>query len=249
MTYAKDIGDVGEVDEKAQEAKRNQRAAILCLLYLLLALFFFSWLLFDTWIKRYTLPRLVGYNLTSSDGPTFHLIVYTMIGGSIGGIVNAIRSCLLYYHGFDRQYVWKYITAPWMGATLALLVYALIHSSVTVFSGTTTTGNTSTAQALSNFAAGALAGYGSKDAFIWLDDRVHRIFRVTQLVPDVKGKTEESAISRLHAANLELGKVTKEPHEDENQVGTVIDQAPAPEAPIDRGEPVDITVATKKADG
>ena len=135
-----------------------------------------------------------------------------------------------------------------MGATIALFVYALIHSSVTVFSGTATTDNTNTAQALSNFAAGALAGYGSKDVFIWLDDRVHRIFRVPQLVPDVKGKTEESAVSRLHAANLGLGKVTEEPREDEKQVGTVIDQAPGPEAPIDRGEPVDITVATKKAD-
>jgi hypothetical protein len=248
MTYANDVGDVGEVTEKAQEAKRNRRVATLCILYLLFELAFFSWLLFDIWIRRYTLASLAGYDLTGSDRPTFHLIACTVIGGSIGGIVNAIRSYLLYYSEFDRRYVWKYITAPWMGATLALLVYALIHSSVTVFSGTTTTGNTSTAQILSNFAAGALAGYGSKDVFIWLDDRVHRIFRVPQLAPDVKGKTEESAVSSLHAAKLEVGKVTEEPQEDEKQVGTVIDQTPAPEALIDRGEPVDITVATKKAD-
>jgi PASTA domain len=241
--------DIGAMDEQAKEAKHDRRAALFCILYLLLMLAFLNWLLFDTWIKRYSLTRLAGYNFADVNRPTFQLVACAVIGGSIGGIVNAIRSCLLYYHGFDKQYVWKYITAPWMGATLALLVYALINSSVAVFGGGVATGNISAPQVLSNFAAGALAGYGSKDVFIWLDDRVHRIFRVTQPVPDVTGKTEAAAASRLHAANLELGEVTKEPHEDEKQIGIVIDQAPAPEAPIDLGKPVDITVATKKADG
>jgi hypothetical protein len=153
------------------------------------------------------------------------------------------------YNGFERRYVWKYITAPWMGATLSLLVYALIRSSIAVFSGgTTADNNVGTPQALSNFAAGALAGYGSKDVFIWLDAQVHKIFQVSEQVPDVKGKTEKAAVSRLQSANLELGDVTRVPEKDEKRVGTVIDQSPSPEVPIDRGEAVDITVATSKSD-
>ena len=245
-----DVG-IKQVDKKAkEEAKLNRIVAIISILYLLLSLAFFSWLLFDVWIGQHTLPAKFGYVSARLGDSTYRLVIFTVIGGALGGIVNGVRSCLLYYKGFDRQYVWKYITAPWMGATLALLVYALIRSSVAVFGGGMTADNTavSSAQVLSNFAAGALAGYGSKDVFIWLDAQVHRIFQVPEQVPDVKGKTEEAAVSRLHSANLELGEVTKVPHEDKKLIGTVIDQAPAPEAPIDRGESVDIIVATNKSD-
>jgi len=231
------------------ESDLNRRAANASILYLLVLLAFFSWLLFDTWIKRHTLPSLVGYDRVLLNSPTFRLVAYAVIGGALGGIVNGIRSCLNHYNGFQRRYAWKYLTAPWMGATLSLLVYALIRSSVAVFSGgTATDNNVSTPQALSNFAAGALAGYGSKDVFIWLDAQVHKIFQVSEQVPDVTGKTEEAAVSRLQSANLELGEVSRVPQKDEARVGTVIDQSPSPAAPIDRGEAVDITVATRKSD-
>lgn len=252
MTDRQNEGDVGlkVTDKKAErESKLNRRVAIASILYLLLSLAFFSWLLFDTWIKRHTLPTLVRYDRALLDSPTFLLVAYTTIGGALGGIVNGIRSCLINYNGFERRYVWKYITAPWMGATLSLLVYAIIRSSIAVFGGGSAADNSvSTPQALSNFAAGALAGYGSKDVFIWLDAQVHKIFQVSEQVPDVKGKTEQAAASRLQAANLELGEVSRVPQKDEKRIGTVIDQSPPPEVPIDRGEAVDITVATDKSE-
>jgi hypothetical protein len=135
-----------------------------------------------------------------------------------------------------------------MGATLALFVYALIRSSIAVLGGGTVSNNGGTAQALANFAAGALAGYGSKDVFIWLDAQVSKLFRVPEQTADVKGKTEEAAVSRIHSKNLELGEVTRVQRKDEGRAGTVIDQAPPAEAEIDRGEAVDITVATSNSD-
>jgi hypothetical protein len=230
-----------------EKDEHHRRAAGASILYLLAALGFFCWLLFDIWIKRHSLPRLFGYDAALLDAPAYRLVAYTVIGGAIGSIVNGMRSCLLYFKGFDRQFVWKYIAAPWMGATLALFVYALIRSSVAVFGGSMSsdTGVT-TPQALSNFAVGALAGYGSKDVFIWLDAQVHKIFQVSEQTPDVKGKTEKAAVSRLQSANLELGEVTRVPHKDGKDAGKVIDQSPPPEAPIDRGEAVDLIVAADK---
>lgn len=240
------IKELGETSES--EAKLNRVAAVASFLYLLLSLAFFSWILFDTWIGQHTLSGLVRYDRALLNSPTFRLVAYTVVGGALGGVVNGIRSCLLYYNGFDRRHVLKYAAAPWMGATLALFVYALIRSSVAVFGGGMSTDNIGTSQALSNFAAGALAGYGSKDVFIWLDAQVHNLFQVSEHVPDVKGKTEDAAVSRIHSANLELGEVTRVPPNDEQHGDTVIDQSPSPEASIDRGEAVDITVATHKPD-
>ncbi len=249
MTSKKD-GDelIKEVDQKSAEEKLDRNASILSILYLLLALAFFGWLLFDIWIRRLTLPGLIGYDPGLLNSPTFHLVAYTVIGGALGSVVNGLRSCILYYNGFDRRYIWKYVAAPWMGATLALFVYALLRSSIAVFGGSMAADTSmSTPQALSNFAVGVLAGYGSKDVFIWLDAQVHRMFQVEEQVPDVKGKTKEAAISRLHSANLELGEVTKVPSKDAKHAGTVVDQSPSPKESIDRGDAVDITVATGKS--
>jgi hypothetical protein len=234
----------GRVETLDKEPKGDSGAALASLLYLLISLAFFSWILFDTWIGRNTLPGLVGYDRTLLNSPTFRLITYTVIGGGLGGIINGIRSCLMYYRGFDRRYTVKYVAAPWMGATLALFVYALIRSSIGVFGGGAAANNGGTPQALANFAAGALAGYGSKDVFIWLDAQVQKLFRVPEQAPDLKGKTEEGAVSRIHAKNLELGEVTKVQPQGDQRPGTVVDQAPSPEATIDRGAAVDITVAT-----
>ena len=233
-----------KVDDGIAETIGNRRVAVLCILYLLLLLVFFSWQLFDTWIGRHSLPRSIGYDLKRLGTPGFRLVAFTVIGGGLGGVINGIRSILNYYNGFTHHYAWKYICSPWMGATLALFVYALIHSSIVILGGSSASEHISTAQVLSNFAAGTLAGYGSKDVFIWLDARVHKIFQVTEKVPDVTGKPKNAAVSRLHAAHLEVGEVSKIPQENGKHQGTVIDQSPPPTASLDRGESVDIAVAT-----
>lgn len=226
----------------------DTHAIIGSILYLLLLLGFFGWQLFDTWIGSHTILVGMGYPLERLNMPMFHLMTYTLIGGALGGIVNGIRSAVIYCTAFDGRYVWKYITAPWMGATLALLVYALIRSTVAVLGDPLLNTDISAPQLLANFAIGALAGYGAKDVFIWLDAQVHKLFKVTEATPDVQGQPAPVAISQVQARDLQVGAVAPIPHQDPAMAGKVVEQAPAPGTPIDRGGTVDLTVAMGKAD-
>jgi hypothetical protein len=221
----------------------DRRTAVRCIIYLLFMLGFFGWLLFDCWIGNHAVARILRYDLARLDNSGFRLVAFTVIAGGLGGAVNGIRSIHNYCESFNHKHLWKYISAPWMGSTLALLVYALLRSSIAVLGGNVSSDSVGNTQVLANFAAGALAGYGSKDVFIWLDDKVHKIFQVTEKVPNVTGKPQEVAVSRLQAANLELGEVSRVQQRNGKPAGIVIDQAPPPEASIDRGQSVDISVA------
>jgi hypothetical protein len=220
----------------------RKRLAILSILYLLLTLLFFNWLLFDTWMDAHTLFRLVGYDLSRLNSPFFHLVAYTVIGGAIGGIINGIRSVLMYYKGFDSNYFWKYIAAPWSGAALAIIGFAILRSTVAIFGGDVSGAPTDTSQALANFGIGALAGYGSRDVFIWLDKQVSKLFAVPETTPKVTGQPEPVAVSQIQSKNLEVGAVATVPAETPMDAGKVVDQAPAPGTPIDRGQSVDLVV-------
>jgi hypothetical protein len=234
---------------RAIRIKRDRTAAVICILYLMSLLAAFSWLLFDTWIGNYFLLRALRYDLVALDKTSFRVVAFTVIAGGLGGIINGLRSTLNYYNGFNQRYAWKYLTAPWMGVTLALFVYALIRSSIVAFGGSANTTNVETPQILTNFAAGALAGYGSKDVLVWLDAAVHRIFQIQEKVPDFTGKSQGAAISRLQAANLELGEISRVAPRNGKAAGTVVGQSPLPQAPIDCGEAVDLSVAVSKRAG
>lgn len=233
-------GFVATVGTPKRDADRS--AAAKCMIYLLLTLALFGWLLFDTWIQKHSVARLLRYDLGQLNTAGFRLVAFSMIAGGIGGAIDGIRSILNYCESFNRKHTWKYISVPWMGCTLGLFVYALLHSSISMLGGNGAAGGTGQAQVLANFAVGALAGFGSKDVFIWLDDKVHRIFQITETVPNVKGKPQRVATSRLEAANLEVGEVA-EVQANGKSAGTVLDQSPPPGASIDRGKSVDIAVA------
>ncbi len=162
--------------------------AIFSIVYLILTVFLFAWELFDTWVGQHSLPRLLGYNLVRLDTPDYRLVVYTILGGALGGSINGIRSCIQNYSIFDKKFLWKYITAPVMGGTLGLFVYALVHTSTSMLGGGNLTIGVGTAQALSNFAVGVLSGYGSKDVFIWLDSQVQKLFQ-----PSKQEKVEQTS--------------------------------------------------------
>ena len=161
------------IDDHSGNKISDRAAGNLCIFYLLVILAFLGWLLFDTWISRYSL--LVGY--AHQREHTLRLIAFTLIAGALGGVVNGLRSTLHYRKIFDRRHTWKYLCAPWMGATLALFVYALLRSSTAALGGNAG-GNFGNVQALSYFAIGSLVGYGSKDVFIWLDLKVAKFFQV-----------------------------------------------------------------------
>lgn len=187
MTPRNPSNNNGHVRRDKEPMKRitDRMAGGLCILYLLLMLAFLAWQLFDTWIGQYSLIKHLGYGLQREQ--TLRLIAFTLIAGALGGVVNGLRSTLHYRDRFERQHVWKYLCAPWMGATLALFVFALLRSGISVLAGTVAE-NVGNTQVLSNFSAGALVGYGAKDVFNWLDAKVKDLFQVTPSGGTDRGK-------------------------------------------------------------
>lgn len=242
----------GEVYEVHTEKKSDEIVAFISAVYLLVILALFLWQLFDIGIGQFTLAGWIGYDSSGfSDTTNFNLIAYTFIGGGLGGIVSGLRS-LLFWHSekyvFSRRFIWKYIASPWIGTVLALFTYALIRSGVAAFGAEISTNAGVSSQTLAMFAIGALAGYGSREVFVWLDAQVKKIFKVASqpMVPELTGKTKDEAEGLLNTLNLILGNVSVQPVDDEAMVGKIINQSPLPESPIMRGGKVHITIATKK---
>lgn len=241
----------GRLVKMGSEGRGDWVSAIVSMAYLLLVLALLFWQLFDVWIGNYWLARALGYGeqLAALQDPLFRLIAYTIIGGGLGGAVNGIRSVLNWhveFHAFGRRYIWKYVTAPWLGATLAVFVFALVRSGVAVVGGDTLPQDTDFRQSLSTLILGILSGYGAREVFIWLDAQVTRLFKVEppaeRPVPDVLGLTREEAEQLLAAGEFRLGEVAEEPVEDSAAAGRVIRQAPAPPQVAAAGQPVDLTV-------
>ena len=240
----------GVAIEVHPEMKTDMVMAFISAAYLLIMLGFFFWQLFDIWVGQFSLIHWIGYK---NDGvlasTSFRSVAFTFIGGALGGIVNGFRS-ILFWHCekkvFGRRFIWKYISAPWIGCSLALFAYAFIRSGVAVFGGGIPAGGTGTGQTLALFTIGVLAGYGSREFFVWLDAQVKRIFSVASLkVPNLIGKSEQDAQALLEMLNLGLGNVSEELTEDPSLVGKVLKQTPVADEKIASGGRVDITIAIK----
>lgn len=233
---------------RTHQSLANALAAVASILYLHASFLIALWFLFDTWIGGHTIPRALGYAPERLQSADYLTVVSAIVGGSIGGVINGLRSAVHYSRSFDHRYVWKYMASPWMGAALSLLAYSLLTTTAAVLGGQVVSSgdaqvlSTATPQLLSNFAIGALAGYGSKDAFVWLDAQVHRVFAVQQPVPDVEGAPKQVAMSRIESEKFEVGEVEEFPS-GEVPAGTVLNQQPAPGTRAARGDSVDITVA------
>ena len=241
----------GQVFKRAPEKWYDTVAAWLSIAYLLGMLAFLAWLLFDIWIGQFSL--MAAYpNRGSLGSPIFKLLSYTAIGGGLGGIVNGIRSFIGWHaerHAFGARFVWKYVALPPLGATLAILVYGLVRGGIAVFSGGFT-GDASTISSLTAVSIGALAGYGSQQVFIWLDEQVNKLFAVaTVAVPDLSSKAQAEAVRMLQDLKLKPGKITQEPTDDTAKEGKVIRQNPAAESEIRIGDKVDFVIAAKKQSG
>lgn len=225
-------------------------------IYLMITLILFLWLLVDAWFEKYTLVRLLG-DLPAERlcSPFFQLGVYSFVGGGLGAIANGIRSILQWHcdlRAFGRRFVWKYILLPWLGGTLGLFVFALILGGIAVVAGDINGDDVSEKQIVAIFAVGALAGFGSRNVFKWLDVQVLKLFKTvttetvtTESVPNLIGMTKDKAGDVVSASDLILGNVIEKPDQDETKGGTVIDQAPPPGARVARGTSVHITIGTK----
>jgi hypothetical protein len=242
--------------ELAPEKPRDQIFAMASIIYLLLAMAFFLWLLFDVWIGQYTLAKLVHYpDIQLLNTASFHLAAYAFIGGALGGIMNGIRSCVKWHAellAFAGRFIWKYIPAPWIGAALGLVTYVLEKGGVAVFGGNGSTGGSNPSQVLATFGVGVLAGFGSPQVFIWLDALIGKIFKATPnkvvvTIPQLNGLTKEAVMASLQKAGLTLGEIKEERQTDLAKIGKVIDQSPENGKTVDSGTAVNITLGSAKA--
>ena len=152
-------------------------AAWISALYSLAAIAYLAWVVLDTWSGEYkNWPASLTNQLNIKISATvFKLIVYTAVGGGMGAAVSNLRSFVSWHaerKGFGWRFVWKYISLPPLGATLAVLVYGILQGGMAVFNGGNVGGTGTTVTSLSAWATGTLAGYGSHKVFIWLDEKV-----------------------------------------------------------------------------
>ena len=234
--------------EMKDETPIDHFFAILSVIYLLLMMAFFLWQMFDIWIGQYSLAIILGYPTKSLGGATFRLVIFAFIGGALGGIVNGIRSLLSWHadrYAFGARFTWNYITAPWIGAALALFTHSIVRSGVAIFGGTGATDTSSLGQVLAVFSIGVLSGYGSRAVFVWLDDKVASLFKVPPpkvLVPKLTELSLEDAEKELNNAHLKLGETVEVNPDNPAQEGKVISQVPEPGVRVDKGSAVNLNV-------
>lgn len=228
-------------------------AAWISAAYSLAAIAYLGWVLLDTWTGQFStwfLQPVKGVLGQQVDANVFRLVVYTAIGGGMGAAINNIRGFLQWHaerRGFGWRFVWKYIALPPLGAALAVLVYGILQSGIAVFNGGTV--NVSSITSFSAWAIGTLAGYGSHQVFIWLDDKVSSLFKVERkkvTVPDLAGKNEKEAAETLGEAKLTVGEISHTPIEKE-KIGKVIAQDPAAGAQIACESKVALTIGIEPA--
>ena len=237
----------------------DQFFAILSVIYLLIAMVFFLWQLFDVFVGQYTLARLVpNPNLKVLDNPAFHLAVYAFIGGALGGVTYGFRSFWLWHaerNAFGHRFFWVYIIAPWVGAVLGLFTYALTQGGIAIFGGNASPTVSNPSQILATFGVSVLAGYGSQQVFIWLDAQVGRIFQVPPkgvsltkvVVPSLINLIEQDARTALKKVGLDLGEIAMQDQTDPAKIGKVIDQTPPQDTTIDSGSTVKVTIGQAPA--
>ena len=146
--------------------------------YYMVVLFFSFWLLLYTWGSQFTLMKLVGLDSKALEDPLIRTIGFTIVGGILGSLLYHIRVLYYFYaqrKNYDPDWLGKYITAPWEGAGMALVVLSLIRGGVAVFGGSMGTDVTGA----SNFAAfgtGALVGFGMRDVVGWIGSLIQTMF-------------------------------------------------------------------------
>ncbi len=243
------VDDQGRTFVLVPESAFAVAMAIFSVLYLLVVLYLLFQALFMVWAEDLEGLKWL-FNSTKADAshfssPIFKLLAYAIIGGAMGGVVNGIRSFLFWHcdlHSFGWRYVWKYVTLPFMGAALALFVYALVRAGMGALGGGITTSSLGAGHSVVVLGIGVLSGYGARNALIWLDIQVGNLFAVKLVtVPDVLGKSEEAARNLVEKSGLTLGTVEKEPSA---KVDQVLKQDPQGGAQIAQKVPVNITVGS-----
>ena len=131
--------------------------------YLLLGLFFFVYLMLDTWSGEFAVPRKVlGLPTTFVAEPDFQFFMFAAAGGGLGGIIYSV----LAFHrhvsirlDFESHFAWGYFFSPWMATVMGLVAFVLVQGGLLVFSQQSEpTGGSGTD--IGYFGFGFLAGFG-----------------------------------------------------------------------------------------
>jgi hypothetical protein len=176
-------------DDNKNKVKSNQpppreysRQIYFLIFYYLLVLAFAFWLLFDTWSSNFVLVQAIGVRGEILEDELLRTILFTIVGGIMGNVLYLVRQLYNHYakiRDYDPRWFGKYITGPWEGAGMAMVVLALIRGGVAVFGGSTDSDVT----AVSNFAAfgtAALVGFGMRQVVGWLEGLVRTMFTDTE---------------------------------------------------------------------
>jgi len=149
-------------------------------IYYLIVLFFSFWFLLDTWGSQFTLMRWIGLRDEALVDPLLRTIGFTLVGGILGSVLYHMRVLFHYFaqkKNYDPDWLGKYITAPWEGAGMALVVLSLIRGGVAVFGGSMGTDVTG-ANNFAAFGTGALVGFGMRDVVGWIGNLIYTMFRI-----------------------------------------------------------------------
>ena len=182
--------DMNEKSDKDNHTTHSRQVYAI-VVYYMAVLFFSFWFLFDTWSSNFALMRLMGVSGQALEDPLLRTIGFTIVGGLMGSLLYQIRVLFHFYareKEYDPRWLGKYITGPWEGAGMAMVVLALIRGGVAVFGGSMGTDVTGA----SNFAAfgtGALVGFGMRDVVGWLESLVKTMFTVQ--TPEPEGPSED----------------------------------------------------------
>jgi hypothetical protein len=240
------------------ETKWATFVASISALYLIGALAFLLWLLFDTWSGRNQLLYRFGYGKDLFDRESFRLMAFVAIAGALGATVDGIRSIVSWHserQAYGPRFIWKDLSLPFIGAALGLIVYVTVRGGVGVFNGNFSLDQSGGTPKVTAFAVSALAGFSCWQVFRWLDSKANQLFSVVKdatttaaekaKVPDLSGKTVDEATVVLTSLKLKLGATHKEANVA--QLGKVTQQTPAPGSMVASGDSVDITIGARTA--
>jgi hypothetical protein len=170
-----------ETTQKEQETYLYQIQVYGITIYYLILLCFSFWFLLDVWSNNFIVLQFSGVQGEALKDPPLKLIVLIIIGGMFGSILYSIRHLGNHYaaeRDYDPRWIPKYVTAPWEGAGLALIVLSLVQGGVAFFGGPSGT-TVDTQSSVSNFmilGIGALVGFGMRDVVGWLNRLTNSMF-------------------------------------------------------------------------
>lgn len=158
----------GDIYPKYTEGPRDFFAAYVSLFYSVGILPYLCRLLLDTWTETYAGWPMSAYKIqmVNHAHEELRILICAAIGGGIGASVNNIRSFVLWHserQSFGWRFVWKYLSMPPLGATLAVIVNFIIQGGVAVFASQD---HRAEGVPFSALATGALAGYASSKVLI-----------------------------------------------------------------------------------